>query len=298
MRSRDGAARDWLGDAPVVEDRAVSRALALAVPWTPGAWSRRAARAAKGAGGVALLLAAWQVSVPLVGLGPYFYPAPSDVVAAFAELLRKGILPVYLADSVLRYLAGLAAGAALGIACGVLIGLNRTASLALSPLLKFLFAIVEVAWIPIFVVWFGYGVKTIVLALIYVVFFPVLYNTLLGVRTAPQILVNAVRSLGATRAQVLRLVILPAALPGLITGLRVGAGFAFRGLVFAEIVAAKTGIGYLIFEGTQAHETARTIVGMIVMGLLWLAIDQFYLRPIERETIQRWGLTVEAEPRG
>jgi len=255
------------------------------------------ARAAKGAVGVLLLLVAWQVSVPLVGLSSYFYPAPSDVVAAFADLIRKGILPVYLADSLLRYLAGLTAGAVLGISLGVLIGLHRRVSLALSPLLRFMFAIVEVAWIPIFVVWFGYGLKTIILALVYVVFFPVLYNTLLGVRTAPQLLVNAVRSLGASRLQVLRLVILPAALPGIITGLRVGAGFAFRGLVFAEIIAAKTGIGYLIFEGTQTQQTARTIVGMIVMGLLWLGMDQFYLRPLERATVQRWGLLVEAEQR-
>jgi len=97
--------------------------------------------------------------------------------------------------------------------------------------------------------------------------------------------------------QVIRLVILPSALPGMITGLRVGAGFAFRGLVFAEIIAAKTGIGYLIFEGTQTQQTARTIVGMIVMGLLWLGMDQFYLRPLERATVQRWGLLVEAEQR-
>jgi len=259
---------------------------------------RRWGAAARGFVGVLILLAAWQISVPLVGLGPYFYPAPADVAAAFVDLVRKGILPVYLADSVMRYLVGLVAGATLGIAFGVLIGMHRKAALALSPLLKFLFAIVEVAWIPIFVVWFGYGVETIVLALIYVVFFPVLYNTLLGVRTAPQILVNAVRSLGASRFQVLRLVILPAALPGIITGLRLGAGFAFRGLVFAEMVAAKTGIGYLIFEGAQAQQTSRTIVGMIVMGFLWLAIDQFYLRPIERATIQRWGLTVDAAERG
>jgi len=275
----------------------MSTAAVARPPAMPRLRSRRVAAAAKGAAGVLLLLLAWQVSVPLVGLGPYFYPAPTDVIAAFGDLIRKGILPVYLADSVARYLAGLSVGAALGIAGGVLIGLNRRASLALSPLLKFLFAIVEVAWIPIFVVWFGYGVKTIVLALVYVVVFPVLYNTLLGVRTAPQILVNAVRSLGASRWQALRLVILPSALPGIITGLRVGAGFAFRGLVFAEIIAAKSGIGYLIFEGTESHQTARTIVGMIIMGLLWLGIDQFYLRPIERATIQRWGLTVEAEQR-
>jgi NitT/TauT family transport system permease protein/taurine transport system permease protein len=258
-----------------------------------GSW----ARALKGFAGVALLILLWQASVPLVGLDAYFYPAPSDVVVSFVDLMRKGILPTYLADSLVRYAIGLAAGATLGIALGVLIGLSRRASLMLSPLLKFMFAIVEVAWIPIFVIWFGYGVKTIVLTLVYVVLFPVLYNTLLGVRTAPQILVNAVRSLGASPWQVLRLVILPSALPGIITGLRVGAGFAFRGLVFAEIIAAKSGIGYLIFEGTEAHQTARTVVGMIVMGLLWLAMDQFYLRPIERATIQRWGLTVDAEQR-
>lgn len=270
----------------------------LALPAaTRVALGRRTARILKSAAGVLILLAAWQVSVPLVGLSPYFYPAPTDVAAAFADLIRKGILPVYFVDSMGRYLAGLAAGALLGVGAGVLIGLNRTVALALSPLLKYLFAIVEVAWIPIFVIWFGYGWKTILLALVYVVFFPVLYNTLLGVRAAPQLLVNALRSLGANRLQVLRYAILPAALPGIITGLRVGAGFAFRGLVFAEIIAAKTGIGYLIFEGTQTQQTARTIVGMIVMGLTWLAIDLCYLRPLERATIQRWGLTVDAEQR-
>jgi NitT/TauT family transport system permease protein/taurine transport system permease protein len=274
----------------------VSDALALpALATRP--MRRGVARFLKGAAGVLFLLVAWQLSVPLVGMSSYFYPAPTDVVAAFADLMRKGILPVYFADSMLRYSSGLAAGALLGVAVGVLVGLNRTASLALSPLFKFLFAIVEVAWIPIFVIWFGYGVKTIVLALVYVVFFPVLYNTLLGVRTAPQILVNALRSLGASRLQVLRYAILPAALPGIITGLRIGAGFAFRGLVFAEMVAAKSGIGYLIFEGAQNQQTARTIVGMIVLGLTWLAIDLFYLRPVERATIQRWGLTVDAEQR-
>jgi ABC-type nitrate/sulfonate/bicarbonate transport system permease component len=257
----------------------------------------RLGRGLKGFAGVALLVAAWQMSVPIVGLGSYFYPSPADVIAAFVDLMRKGILPVYLADSLGRYLFGLGVGGFLGIAFGVAIGLNRTLSRALSPLFRFLFAIVEVAWVPIFVVWFGYGVKTIILTLVYVVFFPVLYNTLLGVRTAPQVLVNAVRSLGGSRMDVVRLVILPSALPTIITGLRVGAGFAFRGLVFAEIVAAKTGIGYLIFEGTQTQQTARTIVGMIVMGLLWLAMDQFYLRPIERATVQRWGLLVDAEQR-
>ena len=134
------------------------------------------------------------------------------------------------------------------------------------------------------------AIKTILLALVYVVFFPVLYNTLLGVRTAPQILVNATAlARRATAGRCCATSILPSALPSIITGLRVGAGFAFRGLIFAEIIAAKTGIGYLIFEGTQTQQTARTIVGMIVMGLLWLAIDQSTCKPLERATVERWG---------
>ena len=268
----------------------MSETLTLPAPAQHRVFGRRAARALRGAAGVLLLLVGWQISVPLVGMSSYFYPAPSDVVASFTDLVRKGILPVYFADSMERYFAGLFAGALLGVVFGVLIGLHRTVAVTLSPLLKFLFAIVEVAWIPIFVVWFGYGWKTIFLALIYVVFFPVLYNTLLEVEEAAALD-------GASRWQVLCYAILPSALPGIITGLRVGAGFAFRGLVFAEMVAAKTGIGYLIFEGTQTQQTARTIVGMVVMGLTWLAIDLCYLRPLERATIGRWGLTVDAEQR-
>jgi NitT/TauT family transport system permease protein/taurine transport system permease protein len=83
----------------------------------------------------------------------------------------------------------------------------------------------------------------------------------------------------------------------MITGFRVGAGFAFRGLVFAEMVAAKTGIGFLIFEGAANQETARTIVGMIIMGLAWLFIDNVYLKPVERATVERWGLVITAQAR-
>ena len=259
--------------------------------------SRRLARPAKGTLGLVLFLALWQASVPLVGLEAYFYPAPADVWRAFLDLVAKGILPVYLIDSIGRYASGVAIGTVLGIACGLAIGISRLADRTLSPTINFLFAIVEVAWIPIFVIWFGYGFKTILIALTYVVFFPMLYNTLVGVRTVPQVFVNAALSLGATRLQLLREVILPSVLPNIITGFRVGAGFAFRGLIFAEIVAAKSGIGYLIFEGAANHQTARTIVGMIVMGLLWLGIDNLYLKPIERMTIERWGSVTTAERR-
>jgi ABC-type nitrate/sulfonate/bicarbonate transport system permease component len=265
----------------------------------PGPIERlQSGRVLKGALGLVLVLIAWQVSVPLIGLPEYFYPSALAVWRAFLELIRKGILPVYVGDSLWRYVVGVSLGTLIGITLGLLIGLNRVLARLLAPLLNFLYAIVEVAWIPLFVIWWGYGVKAILVSLIYVVLFPVLYNTMIGIRTVPQVYIHAVRSLGGNRLQVIREVLVPAALPNIITGFRVGAGFAFRGLIFAEMIAAKTGLGYLIFEGTAQHETARTIVGMICMGVLWLFIDNVYLKPFERSTVERWGTVVSAEERG
>jgi NitT/TauT family transport system permease protein/taurine transport system permease protein len=83
----------------------------------------------------------------------------------------------------------------------------------------------------------------------------------------------------------------------MITGVRVGAGFAFRGLIFAEMIAAKSGVGYLIFEGATNLQTARTIVGMVVIGLLWLFIENVYIKPVEKVTIERWRTVTTAEDR-
>ncbi len=244
----------------------------------------------RGVLGIFMVLVLWQVSAWVVALPAHFYPAPNDVAAAFVELIRKGILPAYLADSALRYGAGVSLGLALGVAGGLLLGLSRFWSRLLQPIIGFFYAIVEVAWIPLLVIWIGYGFNTVLIALAYVVFFPVLYNTMTGVQTVPRVLIEAARTHGASRTQVVTSVILPSALPNIITGFRVAAGFAFRGLIFAEMIAAGSGLGFLIFEGATTRQTDRVVVGMIMMGVLWLGLDRLFLRPIERATIERWGL--------
>jgi NitT/TauT family transport system permease protein/taurine transport system permease protein len=244
----------------------------------------------RGALGILIVFAVWQVSVWIIALPPYFYPGPYDVALAFADLMEKGILPSYVVDSAGRYAAGVGTGLVLGIVFGLLIGLSQFWSRLLGPLINFFYAIVEVAWIPLLVIWIGYGFNTILIAISYVVFFPVLYNTLTGVQTVREVLIHAVQALGATKWQVLTSVILPSAMPNIITGFRVGAGFAFRGLIFAEMIAAGSGIGFLIFDGATTRQTDRVVVGMIMMGLLWLSLDRLFLRPIERATIERWGL--------
>lgn len=243
----------------------------------------------------AVLLLLWQASAIAVRLPPYFYPTPGLVWQAFVELIRRGILPAYIADSLGRYGISVAAGVLLALLVGLVFALSRRLAETFMPFVNFFHAIVEIAWIPLFVMWFGYGFTTIALSIGYVAFFPVLYNTMLGVRRVPLVTIQAVRTLGANRLQMVCHVLLPGALPNIVTGVRLGASFGLRALIAAEMIAGHSGLGFMIFEARENHLTQRTVMGMVVIGLLWLAIDGFYLRPLERATVERWGLVERAE---
>lgn len=251
----------------------------------------------KGVAGILLFVLAWHVGAKYSGVSSYFFPTPHDVFDAFLTLLNKGVLEVYLLDSLSRYVIGVFSGVFVGLSVAIVLGLNKKLAAIFSPLVNFFYAVVEAAWLPLFVIWFGYGLTTIVTLLTYVVAFPILYNMLGGIRTLPIIYINAMRTLGATKFQILKDVIFPGVLPNIVVGFRIGAGFAFRGLIIAEAIAATSGIGFLIFDGAANKHTDRTIVGMIIMGALWLIIDLAYLRPFERATIQKWGMVTTAEQR-
>jgi ABC-type nitrate/sulfonate/bicarbonate transport system permease component len=243
--------------------------------------------------GFAILIAAWQIGASLAKLPPVLLPSPSDVLAALVDLFWAGILWEYTLLSLQHYLVGLVAGAAIGLVLGLLISSNRYVSDVLTPLVNFTYAIVEVAWIPLLILWWGYGPKIIVVAVAYVVASPLVHNIVTGVRSIPPIYARAVRSLGGSPLVVLQEVTAPAILPSLFNGLRIGAGFGFRALIFAEMISQVEGIGYLIFSSAASQQTARTVAGMIVMGTLWLFLDRVYLRPLERASVERWGLSNE-----
>jgi ABC-type nitrate/sulfonate/bicarbonate transport system permease component len=244
--------------------------------------------------GFAALLALWQGASWLAKLPTVLFPSPLDVASAMIDLFQTGILYEYVKLSLTHYLAGLAAGAGIGLALGLVIASNRRVSEMLMPLVNFSYAIVEVAWIPLLILWWGFGPKLIVVAVAYVVASPLVHNIVTGVRTIPPVYGRAVRALGGGEWVVLREVTLPAIVPALFNGLRIGAGFGFRALIFAEMIAQAEGVGFLIFNSAASQQTPRTIAGMIVMGVLWLFLDRVYLRPLERATVQRWGLSTEA----
>jgi len=222
-----------------------------------------------------------------------FFPGPLEVVRSFGSLMYKGILPDYLEDSVVRLAVGAAAGMALGIPLGVLVGLNARARTMLWPILLFFQAIGDIAWLPILLIWFGFSLTTMTIVIVYTVLFPVVLNTALGVRRVPLELHRAARSLGASRARVVWEVVLPGALPNIMTGLRNGLGYGWRALIAAEIIVGTSGIGFLMFDARRAGSVVEILLGMIVLGLLWYIVDSWVLAPIERATGQRWGLVTQ-----
>jgi NitT/TauT family transport system permease protein/taurine transport system permease protein len=173
-------------------------------------------------------------------------------------------------------------------------GLNPIVSDFLSPLFRFFSVLAGIAWIPIATLWFGYGFGAITFVIFNAVFFVVTYNTLLGVASIPMPLRNAAASLGANGWTLLTQVILPGALPNIVTGIRTGLGFAWRGLIAAEMIATNVGLGYMLFLARDFYKTEVIVLGMIIIGLIWLAIDRLILAPVERATIERWGMVRRA----
>ena len=217
-------------------------------------------------------------------------PGRSTSCERLSTLTYKGILPDYLQDSLIRLFTGAALGMALGIPLGVLIGTSRWAHRICWPILLFFQAIGDIAWLPILLIWFGFGLTTMTFVIVYTVLFPVVLNTVLGVESVPRDLARAARSLGASPARVLWEVTLPGALPNIITGLRNGLGYGWRALIAVEIIVGTSGIGFMMFDARRAGSTTEILLGMIILGLLWYIVDAWILAPLERATGQRWGL--------
>ena len=259
------------------------------------AWSYYARWTARWPGLAALVpfipvIALWWLVASLQVFPRAFLPGPAEVARGFVDLTYKGILPAYLEDSVGRLALGAAVGMAIGIPLGILIGLSRMAYTALWPVVLFFQAIGDIAWLPILLVWFGFGIGTMTFVIVYTVIFPVVFNTVLGVRSVHPDLRRAALSLGASRWRVLFEVTIPGALPNIVTGLRNGLGYGWRALIAAEIIVGTSGIGFLMFDARRAGSATEIVLGMIVLGVLWYVVDAWVLAPIERATGQRWGL--------
>ena len=243
----------------------------------------------------AVLLVAWYAAAESRVLPRMYIPAPAAVVQALWDVLRDGTLATNIAHSLGRLLLGSVVSVTMGVGLGLLLGLNRGVAGFLEPLISFLNALSGIAWIPLAILWFGIGPASVTFILWNSIFFLVMFNTLLGVRSVPLIYEHALRTLGAGRLQIIRDVLLPGALPNIALGLRMGLGFGWRALIAAEMIGATTGLGFMIFNASYFLRSDLIMAGILVIGAIWLLTDRLLLAPLERRTIERWGLVNRVE---
>jgi NitT/TauT family transport system permease protein/taurine transport system permease protein len=242
----------------------------------------------------AFLLTAWAGYWAIARPTAATLPAIQDVAGAMWELAVKGELAVHVLASLWRLLLGALLGVLTGVIGGFIVGLNRPISEFLSPLIVFFNAISGIVWLPLVIGWLGIGTALAVFLIWNTVFFIVFQNTVLGVQLVPQVYEQSVQALGGGRWETTRTVILPGALPYILTGLRSGLGFGWRALIAAELVGATTGLGQMIFGATEYHRSDIIIGGCLIIGTIAIAMDRWLLLPIERRTIERWGLVFDA----
>lgn len=238
----------------------------------------------------AVLILAWLVGWAIVRPSPATLPSVAAVAGRLGELAVSGELLAHVGASMGRMALAVTVGVVTGVALGLLVGLNRVVARMVEPLATFFTAISGIVWLPLAIVWFGIGTETVVFIIWNSIFFIVFANTVLGVRSVPPVLEAAVRTLGGGWWHVVRQVIVPGALPHIVSGMRSGIGFAWRALIAAEIIGATAGLGAMIYRAAEYLRSDTIIGGNLVIGLLGLVIDLLVLVPIERRTVQRWGL--------
>lgn len=236
------------------------------------------------------LLALWWVVSATIANPDRYLPSPLAVAMSSVDMIEKGVLPSYFGDTLARLIVGSIIGLAVGIPFGLLLGINRTVSDIFYPIMNFFQSVSGIAIFPIIVIWWGNSDETVLAVILYTSFFPIAFSVLSGVREVPIQYLNAVRTMGASRYRVIRDVLVPGALPHIATGSRLSIGFAWRAVIAGEMLAGREGLGWMIFTGQDADFTAQVILGMIMIGVTWIVLDHYLLRPFEADTIERWGL--------
>jgi ABC-type nitrate/sulfonate/bicarbonate transport system permease component len=255
---------------------AMARLAASMVPPPPPAWRRAFARISR-LWLLAAFLVVWEcVSIFGQRINPQLdvmLPPPTAVISAAADLMHRGVLFTHIFDSLYRVLLAVGTATVLGVPLGLAMGWSSRFRAVVDPLLEFVRPIPPLAWIPLSILWFGIGDVQIVYIIFLAAFFPVVLNSLAGARDVDTYLVRAGLSLGARPRELFLTVVLPAALPHIFTGMRVGLGIGWMALVAGELVAAPSGLGYMINNARTLFRSDYILLGMVLIGVLGLVLD-------------------------
>ena len=233
----------------------------------------------------------WEI-VALAGIFPRrLFPTLEDVASSFVQLTISGILPHHAIDTIIRLLSGFALAGIFGVTIGVLMARSRRAEDIFLPLVSICAPIPGLAYAPLFLLWFGLGNLSSVLLVGFVSAFPIIFNSWTGVKAVKEIWIRSAQSMGADDRRLFRHVILPGALPYILTGMRLGLAQAWRILVAVEMLAAVPwGLGWMIFGARKFLNTDVMMAGIVVIAVIGLALENFVFRKIENYTVVRWGM--------
>ena len=233
----------------------------------------------------------WEIVAHLGVFPPRLFPPLEVVAAAFWRLTASGILPHHAVQTLIRLLGGFALAALAGVAVGIAMGRWRRAEDVFLPLVSIGAPIPGIAYAPLFLLWFGLGNVPAVLLVAFVSAFPIIFNTWTGVKAVKEIWLRSAQAMGANDRRLFRHVILPGALPYILTGLRLGLAQAWRILVGVEMLAAVPwGLGWLIFGAREFLNTDVMLAGVAVIGVMGLALEKLVFQRIEDFTVVRWGM--------
>jgi NitT/TauT family transport system permease protein len=234
-----------------------------------------------------LLLLVWQIAS--IANRSEFLPGPLDTLRGGKEIVVNGILFQYIAISFARIFTGWFLGIAAAVPIGLLIGQFGTVRRVFEPFINFFRFIPAIGFLTLFLMWFGVGEESKIAIIIYATMFPVIINTIAGVIGINQTLIQAALSQGASPAQIFFTVTIPASVPHIFTGIRLGLSGAIVSIVAAEMLAAQKGIGYLIYTSRLYFRTDWIFVGIVTLGLTGYFSDRF-LRFFGRTALARFGV--------
>ncbi|MSP67630.1 MAG: ABC transporter permease [Alphaproteobacteria bacterium] len=228
----------------------------------------------------------WWAAVASGMANPVLMPPPGKVLKAIIELTSDGTLAIHIGVSMSRGLGGFVLGTVIGVPLGILIGRSARAHAIIDPWIQLMRPVPPIAVLPLVVLWFGIGETSKLVVVFYGALFPILVNTVHGVRSVENSLIRAARALGASERQIFRLVVLPAAVPSVVTGLRLGAGMAIFVLVAAELLGSTAGLGWLIMDAREHFFTDQIMVGVIALGVVGYTINRGLL--LLEHRLVRW----------
>ena len=250
-----------------------------------------------------VLLTFWQMNTSMEWLPPVFIPPIGTIweaiytlsegcagAGAVLSMQYECLFTNHILSSLGRVGLSLVIGIPSGIALGVRAGMSRRFAHALEPIGVFANAISGIAWVPLAIVWFGTGWLTTLFILLNTVFWLIFFNTLLGVRGVPRVYENSVMTMGGGRWAIITQVYIPGALPSIVTGVRMSMGFGWRALIAAEMIGGDSGLGFMIFVSAAEYKIEEVFLGVLVIAIMWMITDRLLLIPLERWTIQRWGM--------